>query len=466
MANILFATLFILSSLVGFITGSPEPQVPLSQVPSLGAALPSATANFETSLAAPITSSATSMTLSANSVRGGGSLSGYQCFTIDEGSAQAETVCGTISGTSVTSMSRGISQATGTTTVSALQFAHRRGASVKITDYPVIQILKAQANGEDTYNNILKYSTTTPDCASADEICDYGFITGLAFNGAGVIDATAVAKGVVELATQIESASSTSAGSSGNLAIPASSATSTYNSATAPLRIVVTQNSGKIDNYFISTTTLYTYPQATTTVFTANGTWVKPSNVSKVEVEVVGGGAGGGGASATGECAAGGGGAGGYARAIVSVTGNVTVTIGAGGAGDTDGSGTGTNGGNSSFAGATTITANGGTGGSSCGSDNTGTAGGAGGSTTNGDFGVTGGTGGTGHFSGTATVLGGDGGESVFGHGGPGSVDGTSNGGAGVGYGAGGGGASDGAAGTPAGGAGTGGIVVVRWYTI
>ena len=52
---------------------------------SLGASLPSGTAVFETSLASRINSTETSLTLVANRVRGGGTLSGHQCFTIDEG---------------------------------------------------------------------------------------------------------------------------------------------------------------------------------------------------------------------------------------------------------------------------------------------------------------------------------------------------------------------------------------------
>jgi hypothetical protein len=36
------------------------------------------------------------MTLAANSARGGSTLSGYQCFMIDEGRTDAEYVCGTI----------------------------------------------------------------------------------------------------------------------------------------------------------------------------------------------------------------------------------------------------------------------------------------------------------------------------------------------------------------------------------
>ena len=263
---------------------SPAPAQPA------GAALPAATAVFETSLAAPISSTATSLTLVDNTVRGGGTLSGYACFTIDEGSSQAEYVCGTVSGTSVTSLTRGLSPTTGTTTTSALQFAHRRGASVKITDFPLIQILKAQANGQDTFPNILHY-TSHPTFTGTTDIIDKAYVDAIAFSGAAVIDATTLARGVVELATGAEAAASTQNGSSGVLALPAMLATSTFNSGSAANVIPVTGLNGRIDNAFISpyaSTTLaasstallnlhglgYAFPssQSTSTVLTNDGT--------------------------------------------------------------------------------------------------------------------------------------------------------------------------------------------------
>lgn len=358
-----------ISGLFGF--HAPEP------VQNFGAALPAATAVFETSLAAPISSSATTLTLTENSVRGGGSVSGYTCLTIDEGSAQAETVCGTLSGTSMTGMTRGISQSTGTSTVASLQFSHRRGANVKITDFPVIQIVKAQNNGEDTFPNQLLYATgVTPTNLNA--LTDKEYVDGLAFSGAGVIDATSIAKGVVELATGAEAAASTATGGSGNLAIPSSIATSTYNAATATNVVVVTDGTGKIDADFIPTALGTTTTIGNTRaldigknqeVFTTSGTFSVPEGIGKVWVEVIGpGGPGGsdsdgsgvlsasstfstfviaqGGSSAnTGAAAtgAGGGGAGAYCAGFVDVsaTSSVAVVIGTASAATADAGGTG-----------------------------------------------------------------------------------------------------------------------------
>jgi hypothetical protein len=426
--------------------------------PSLGAALPSGSAVFETSLQSRISSTDTSLTLVSNSVRGGSSLAGYNCFTIDEGRTDAEYVCGTVSGTSVTSLTRGIDPATGTSSNSALKFAHRVGADVKITDFPLLQILRNQANGTDTYEHVLTYASgVTP--TNTGDLTDKEYVDGVAFSGAGIIDATSIAKGVVELATQTETASSSSAGSSGNLVIPASSATSTYNGATAPLRVVVTQNSGKIDDNFLSTSTLF----ATSSIgksaigavgkniqaFTSTGTstFSVPTGVGRITVEVQG--AGGG-------SDLGGGGAGGYClKSIdVSATTSIQLFVGTGGAAGTNG-GNGTAGTWSAF----------GTNGFYCSAQGGGAGGGSstagsGSTATGGDLNITGQSGTPIISAGSGgTNVGGNGGDSIFGFGGWG-VGATSGASGGSGYGQGAGGVSGGNTGGTSGG---NGIVIVRW---
>src|SRR5436853_4631263 len=188
-----------ISSLFGAAPAQPQ-YYTLEEAQELGASLPQGAAVFETSLQSRISSTDTSMTLVANSVRGGSALSGYNCFTLDEGRTDSEYVCGTVSGTSVTSLTRGIDPLTGTTTNSTLKFAHRVGANVKITDFPLIEILRNQANGADTYPSPLRYATGIGPL-SVDDLTDKGYVDGVAFSGAGVIDATSIAKGVVELAT-------------------------------------------------------------------------------------------------------------------------------------------------------------------------------------------------------------------------------------------------------------------------
>ena len=316
-------------------TPAPEP---------VGVALPSATAVFETSLAAPITAAATSMTLSSNSVRGGGTLSGYQCFTIDEGSAQAEYVCGTVSGTTVSSLERGLSPLNGTTTVASLSFSHRRGASVKITAFPVLQRLVLQSTGTGTYESALRYATsvsTTTLSTDGQNLASVAYANYLSFGG--VAAASETTAGFGELATGIEAASSTQTGSAGRLVLPASIATST-----APASgnvIPVTRIDGRLDGSFCCSGGTTTFSGGlvgagnapSTSVFSSVGTttYTKPANLRWLSVRVVGAGSGGSGADTDDTFGVGTAGAsGGYAEKTYlasQLPATTSVVVGAGG---------------------------------------------------------------------------------------------------------------------------------------
>lgn len=222
--------------------------------PNAGATLPQGAAVFQTSLQSPITSSATSMTLTANSVRGGGTLSGYNCFTIDEGSAQAEYVCGTVSGTTVSSLVRGVDPLTATSTNATLQFAHRRGASVKITDFPLLQIVRNQLNGTDNIPGILFY-TQNNTFSSSTQLVSKGYVDGVAVAGASNADEST--KGIIELATTAEAAAGTSlGGTSARLVIPSSMCSATPS---ANVLCVITSAAGKIAQGFLDLTQTFTW---------------------------------------------------------------------------------------------------------------------------------------------------------------------------------------------------------------
>ncbi len=148
------------------------------------------------------------MTLTANSIRGGGSLSGFNCFSADEGNSNAEVICGTVSGTTVSGLTRGISYEDGETEVAGNKYSHRRGASIKITDFPIIQRLKAQNNGDSTFVNQLQYESYLTPTDDAD-IISKKYADDLAI--AGSPDGTFTVKGIYEQSTQIEMASSTGA---------------------------------------------------------------------------------------------------------------------------------------------------------------------------------------------------------------------------------------------------------------
>jgi hypothetical protein len=280
---------------------------------------------FETSLASSISSSATSMTLvSATTLDGTSLASSTYSFIIDEGTASQEFVRADCTSTACTNMERGISAVTGTTTVSALQKSHRRGASVKITDGPVLINIARILNGYGTLPNALSYASNFAVASSSRQLIAAYQALGMAetastsaratllagnntwtgtnlFSGiptfsstaipifnsqptltddkqvatkkyvddasfAGGVNGSETVKGVYQIATRAEAAAGTSAGSTGaRLILPASMGTST--SQTATTSVVITNTSGKIDPTFLTNTT-YTLSAATVTNLT------------------------------------------------------------------------------------------------------------------------------------------------------------------------------------------------------
>lgn len=210
-------------------------------------------------------------------------------------------------------------------------------------------------------------------------------------------------------------------------------------------------------------------------VYSASTVWTKPADLAFVEVLVIGGGGGGGGvytSDTTTPAAAGGGGAGGWAKHLImaaNLAATETVTVGTGGTGGANTGANGAAGGTSSFG--AYISATGGQGGVGNSASATpavirGGQGGVGaGSTLSGN----GEPGGYGQVFGTgnSSISGGRGGSSLLGGGAPGQYISSGTGGPGfaaVSYGAGGGGAAGYANNDAQGGAGQGGVVIVKEY--
>ncbi len=160
--------------------------------------IPKIAASFETTLANKISSSATSMTLVTGSDDAGTSLSGTFGFVIDEGTASEEFVIGSVSGTAVTSMTRGLDPQNPSTEVTALKHEHRRGATVKITDYPFLGRVKRLLAGEDTFPGVLQYAAGVAPVTD-DDLADKGYVDGVAI--AGGADASTTIKGISKLST-------------------------------------------------------------------------------------------------------------------------------------------------------------------------------------------------------------------------------------------------------------------------
>jgi hypothetical protein len=356
------------------------------------------------------------------------------CTTVTQNANNTATLSG---------CSRGLAPISPYTASTTLRFVHSGGSQVIISDPPQL------------FDSLKSY------------------IDGQYFTGIG--NASETATGTVEIATGAEAAASTETGSKGRLVIPATLATSTYNSATAANVIPVTGGTGKIDNYFIATTTLPTNLtlSGTTTVTatsslkvgafsaweigkqrlvvttTGTSTFSVPSGITKIFVEVQGPGMNGANTSSDNTSGSGGG-AGGYANEVIDVTGTSTIQMYVGAA----------NGTRTTFGtiGSEYLTANGGLGG------NADAVGGVGGSASGGDINIQGGQGCPTAYDGT-NDYGGCGGSSRLGFGGA-TLFSSSNGASGIdstGYGAGGGGCN-GSTGNPCTpGVGGQGIIIIRW---
>lgn len=148
----------------------------------------------------------------------------------------------------LTGVSRGLTRTpAGSTCTASTTLAQRHaGQSIFIlSDSPCLFAQYAVKQNDEAVTGLW----TVPDPVSAQGIASRNYVDGRALGGIG--NATETATGTVEMATQLEAASSTSSGTLGRLVIGANLSTSTYNSATAPLRVTVTQNSGQLDGRFI-----------------------------------------------------------------------------------------------------------------------------------------------------------------------------------------------------------------------
>lgn len=453
--------------------------------------LPQNIAFFQTSLAIGISSTANSMSLVQATYNNGASTlaSSTYAFVIDEGTVTQEMVQADCTATVCTNMTRGLDFLNGTSTVASLQFSHRRGASVKITTAPTTLIMGNILAGTDSLPVPIKYAatiSTTTIAADRNNVASAGLVADVAFAGAGIINASTAAKGVVQIATKLQSASSTLTGSSGApLVIPAVSATSSYSTNSTGLNIVATDNNNYIDGRFINTlpaTTTFSSTasssmivSATSTLkvgsfpiwsigkqsltFSASGSFKVPWGISVVCEEMVGAGGGGGSSNGTSNGGGGGGGGGGYGRGCFDVSATSTIVINIGALGTGGNASVGVNGGTTNFGGFMTCTGGQGGGRGTAGSG--GTQGSCTATTTGatGVFTIAGQPGGVG--SAAANVLAGTGGSSFWGYGGLAAALDTIL--AGTGFGSGGTGTKTSDTSEENGGAGTPGYLIVTW---
>ncbi len=115
-----------------------------------GISIPDVIALYEDSLASKITSSATSFTLVRGTDKQSRSLGGYYGFVLDEGTSTEEFMTANCTATACTITTRGIDVQDGKTGVSALKFEHRRGASVKISNFPQLALITRVVRGQES----------------------------------------------------------------------------------------------------------------------------------------------------------------------------------------------------------------------------------------------------------------------------------------------------------------------------
>src|SRR5688572_4319260 len=121
--------------------------------------IPKITKRFETSLASALSAAGTSFTLESATDEDGNALSGLYGMTIDVGNSNVEDFIVTISSTTATVVYRGIDADAPNTEVSANKKAHRRGAPIVITDYPILAVLRLILNGDEALPNPIKYAS-------------------------------------------------------------------------------------------------------------------------------------------------------------------------------------------------------------------------------------------------------------------------------------------------------------------
>ena len=180
----------------------------------------------------------------------------------------------------LTGVSRGLAPVTPYTASSTLQKAHAGGTQAVISNPPQLYALFANRNNAENIYGVWTYSSTSlpkldqnPSALTWASAATTTFITLGKLNDTALASAVAAnetTQGYIELATQIEAASSTSSGgTSARLVVPTSMSTSSPGS--AGLWAVITNNAGKIAQVFLDLTQNFN--------FTGN-TYVKNLNAS------------------------------------------------------------------------------------------------------------------------------------------------------------------------------------------
>jgi hypothetical protein len=216
--------------------------------------LPLINANFETSLAVKISSTAGTLTLSRSTDAEGVTFAGQYILTVDEGTTSEEHMLVTLTGSAGVIDTRGLSRTNMTTLVVANRHAHDRGASVKITNTSLM-IVHRMVNGDEAFPNnpqtlgdgslLATSAAPTTDAMIANK----KYVDDIAI--AGAPDGLAATKGIYELASIAEASANAAAGSGDTTAALAITTALTSNTSGAAQIIPVTDADGDIPVEFM-----------------------------------------------------------------------------------------------------------------------------------------------------------------------------------------------------------------------
>jgi hypothetical protein len=180
------------------------------------------------------------------------------CTTVTQGAGIVATLSG---------CSRGLAPIAPYTASTTYAFPHSGGQAVIASNSPAFYAQFLARSNDETISGDWDFTgnpTLDTDCtvgSANDEICAKAYIDAKASSGAA--DANLTTKGLVEIGTQTQTASSTTYGETGAyLAIPSNMATDTPNTATRASRVLMSDLTGYIKQRWINLDETFTWLKA------------------------------------------------------------------------------------------------------------------------------------------------------------------------------------------------------------
>lgn len=241
---------------------------------------------FDTQLNVAMDNVSTStMTLQLGVDKSGNALNAFMCFTVDGGLSNVEYVCGSASGTVVSSLVRGIDFTDGVTASTSRYQKHRIGADVKQTDYPYLSQIQRLLGGTGTFPSPLNYAAgVTPAMLNSNpqSLASVQYVASTAF--AGAPNATFLLQGLSQAATGSQIGAGTATGTTGALLFVPNQFLKTTATASS---VVVSNGSSTIDKNWISSSTNYGFSNQTLSIQTATSSATSTDSFNLLPAGVV-----------------------------------------------------------------------------------------------------------------------------------------------------------------------------------